>query len=286
MRHGILLINKPEGWTSHDVVAKVRSVLHEKSIGHLGTLDPAAHGLLVLFVGKKALKVIELFHTCEKEYEAEILFGKKSSTYDREGVIEDVPMKPGWNAPSEAKMLDVLRTRFTGVICQRPPAHSAVHICGERAYELVRENPDAEIDMPMREVSVSAIQLLSYTYPNAKIRIACGSGTYIRSIANDLGEFIHSGAYLTGLRRTQVGPWSLRAATTIEECTFGHIIPLKDILSPLPRYNLTDEEWSNAQHGKIIYCDRTDEPLIGWYEDLPVVLFEKAEGGVHPRKVL
>ncbi|HLC75869.1 MAG TPA: tRNA pseudouridine(55) synthase TruB [Candidatus Peribacterales bacterium] len=286
MRHGILLINKAEGWTSHDVVAKVRSLLHEKSIGHLGTLDPAAHGLLVLFVGKKALKTIELFHELSKEYEADILFGKRSSTYDREGVIEDVPEKPGFSIPPEAKMLEVLRTRFIGVIHQRPPAHSAVHICGERAYELARENPDIRIDMPEREVSVSSIQLLSYAYPHAKLRIACGSGTYIRSIANDLGEFLHAGAYLAGLRRTQIGPWLLRNAVTVENCSFANIIPLKDILSSFPRRDLTESEWLDVQHGKNIRCDVPSGPHIGWYEDLPVVIFEQCAEGAHPRKVL
>lgn len=286
MKHGILLIDKKEGWTSHDVVAKARSLLHEKSIGHLGTLDPAAHGLLVLFVGKKALKTIELFTELPKEYEADILFGKRSTTYDREGVIEDVPVKPGWNIPPEAKVLEALRTRFTGVLRQRPPAHSAIHINGERAYEIARENPDLRIDMPEREVLVSRIQLLSYAYPHAKIRVVCGSGTYIRSIANDLGEFLHTGAYLAGLRRTEVGSWSLKDATSIEDCSFHHIIPLKEVLSSFPRYDLTEAEWESVQFGKNVFCDVTAEPLIGWYEDLPVVIFEKIDGGVHPRKVL
>ncbi len=286
MRHGILLIDKPAGITSHDVVQSVRKTLGESSVGHLGTLDPAATGLLVLFVGKKALKTIELFQNVGKEYEAEIEFGKVSSTYDREGVIEDVPTKPGWEEPTEAKLLELLRSRFTGLIRQHPPKYSAVHLHGKRAYELARENPDLELDLPEREVMVSALQLLSYKYPNAKLRIACSTGTYIRSIAHDLGQMIRSGGYLTGLRRTKVGPWSLKDAKEKDTVAWGHVIPLKELLAEFPRHDLSDEEWKNIQHGKSIEVEVREEPLLGWYENLPVAILERDGKKAHPRKVL
>ncbi|HLD07504.1 MAG TPA: tRNA pseudouridine(55) synthase TruB [Candidatus Peribacterales bacterium] len=285
MRHGILLIDKPAGITSHDVVQKIRKLLGERDIGHLGTLDPAATGLLVLFVGKKALKVLELFQGAEKEYEAEILFGKVSTTYDRDGVIEESPKKAGWEEPSEAVLLKILREKFTGLINQRPPAHSALHLHGRRAYELMHENPDAIIDMPMRPVTISAIQLISYGYPHAKLRVACSSGTYIRSIAHDLGGFLRCGAYLEGLRRTRVGAWSLSDANTIEVAAWGQVIPLKEILSVFPRYDLSEEEWKDIEHGRSIAIDLTEEPLIAWFENLPVAIMERDERGAHPRKV-
>lgn len=285
MRHGILLINKPAGITSHDVVADIRRQFGEQSVGHLGTLDPAATGLLVLFVGKKALKTIELFQNVGKEYEAEILFGKVSSTYDREGVIEDAPAKAGWEPPTESALLELLRTKFLGLIRQRPPAHSAVHVLGRRAYELAREDPDAIIDLPEREVEVSAIQLISYGYPHAKLRIACSSGTYIRSIAHDIGQMVRSGAYLAGLRRTEVGPWNIRDAHTLKDAAWAHVIPLKEILAPFPRYLLSAGEWEDIGHGRSIAVEVTEEPLIAWREDLPVAILTKDGKGAHPRKV-
>lgn len=286
MRHGILLIDKPAGITSHDVVAEVRRQFGEQSVGHLGTLDPAATGLLVLFVGKKALKTIELFQNAGKEYEAEILFGKVSSTYDREGVIEDVAPKPGWEPPTDVKLLELLRTKFLGLIRQRPPRHCAVHVLGRRAYELAREDPDAVIDLPEREVEVTAIQLISYGYPHVKLRIACSSGTYIRSIAHDLGQLVRSGAYLAGLRRTEVGSWSIRDARTLKDVAWAHVIPLKEILTPFPRHFLSASEWKEIGHGRSITVEVTQEPLIAWFEDLPVAILAKDGGKAHPRKVL
>lgn len=285
MRHGILLINKSAGITSHDVVADIRRQFGERDVGHLGTLDPAATGLLALFVGRKALKAIELFQNVGKEYEADILFGKVSSTYDREGVIEDVAPKLGWEPPTEAKLLELLRAKFLGLIRQRPPKHSAVHVLGKRAYELARADPDAEINLPEREVEVTAIQLISYGYPHAKLRVACSSGTYIRSIAHDIGQLVRSGAYLAGLRRTGVGSWSVRDAHTLKDAAWAHVIPLKEILSAYPRHYLSAGEWKDIGHGRSISVEVTAEPLIAWWEDLPVAILAKDGKGAHPRKV-
>lgn len=286
MRHGLLLIDKPSGKTSHDVVQEIRTALHEPKIGHLGTLDPAATGLLVLFIGKKALKVIELFEGLSKEYEAAIRFGKVSSTYDGEGVIEDVPEKPGWSAPREKDLLDVLKTRLTGKIIQRPPAHSAVHVHGERAYEIIRKNPNADLKIPEREVEISDMQLISYGYPNAKLRISCSSGTYIRSIAHDLGQLLRCGGYLENLRRTRVGNWKLDDAHKLEDVAWGQVIPLKEIMTVFPRVDLDEKQWMDVQHGKIIDVDIKEEPLIAWYEELPVAILERKKEDAHPRKVL
>ena len=286
MRHGLLLIDKPSGKTSHDIVQEVRTALHEQKVGHLGTLDPAATGLLVLFVGKKALKTLELFEGASKEYEAAIRLGKVSSTYDGEGVIEDVPEKPGWSAPSEKDLLDVLKTRLTGKIMQRPPAHSAVHIHGKRAYEIIRKNPKADIEMPEREVEISNMQLISYGYPNAKLRITCSSGTYIRSVAHDLGQLLRCGAYLENLRRTSVGSWKLDDAHKLEDVAWGQVIPLKEIMTVFPRIDLDQKQFEDIGHGKVIDIQIEEEPLIAWFEELPVAILEGKGDGVKPRKVL
>ena len=154
--HGLVVVDKSAGMTSHDVVARVRNILPERAVGHLGTLDPAAAGLLVLAVGKKTLKVVELFENQEKTYEARIAFGAVSRTYDREGPLEHVPVKPGWKPPSAVKLREVLERHFLGTITQIPPAYSAIHIEGKRAYEVIRERPAAVFVLQPRTVRIAS----------------------------------------------------------------------------------------------------------------------------------
>ncbi|MBT3834766.1 tRNA pseudouridine(55) synthase TruB [Candidatus Peribacteria bacterium] len=284
MRHGILLIDKPEGPTSHDIVQMARKALGERAIGHIGTLDPAASGLLVLFVGKKALKTIELFKSLNKEYEARIAFGKISSTYDRDGHIEDFPQKKGWKIPADIELIKILNDKFTGLIRQVPPSHSAVHVLGKRAYEIMRKNPDAILDLNEREIRISKMQLVSYEYPHCMLKIGCSSGTYIRSIANDLGEVLKCGGYLEGLRRTRVGNWNIKDATD-ENIVWPNVIPLKEVLSGFPKIELNDEQFEDIKHGRLIDGKITEYPCIGWHGGLPVGILKMKEGKVHGRKV-
>ena len=289
MRHGFLLIDKPEGPTSHDIVQKVRRILHEPKIGHLGTLDPAAKGLLVLAVGAKALKVVELFKDAEKTYEARVQFGAVSKTYDREGPIEEIPPKKGWTEPTERELIKCLESHFLGDREQTPPLHSAIHIDGKRAYEIVRGNPDAPFLLPSRKVHIARIQLLSYAYPKACIRIDCSSGTYIRSLAHDLGELLRCGAYLENLRRTRVSAWKIEDAHPLEDVTWAKVIPLRDILSSFPHAELSAEEWGEVQHGRSIPLPHLRETTVAWFEELPVAILEcdvKTPEKAHPRKVL
>ena len=174
MRHGFLLIDKPIGPSSHDAVAQVRAVLKEQKIGHLGTLDPAAEGLLVLAVGAKALKVVELFSDLPKEYRAHIHFGATSTTYDREGVIERWSPVAGWHAPDEITIRSIIGSRFLGKIQQVPPAHSAVKIGGERAYRKARQGRG--VNIPPREVEITECIIERYAYPHLHLKVACGSG--------------------------------------------------------------------------------------------------------------
>jgi tRNA pseudouridine55 synthase len=285
MKHGVLLIDKPEGPTSHDIVQKARKALGERSIGHIGTLDPAASGLLVLFVGKKALKTIELFKDLEKEYDARIAFGKISSTYDRDGHIEDFPQKKGWRIPSENELMIILHDKFTGLISQVPPSHSAVHVLGKRAYAIMRDDPSAVLNLNEREISITKMQLVSYKYPNCMLRIGCSSGAYIRSIANDLGQVLKCGGYLEGLRRTKVGAWKVDDAQQ-DDISWGNVIPLKEILIDFPKINLTDEQFEDIKHGRLIDAKITEYPCIGWHDGLPIGILKMKEGKVHGRKVL
>ncbi len=284
MRHGFLLVDKPVGPTSHDVVATVRRVLSERSIGHLGTLDPAASGLMVLAVGAKALKAVELFVGLPKEYEADVRLGAVSTTYDRDGHIEPVALKPGVEQPEIEMVLRAIRERFLGKIRQRPPAHSAVHIDGERAYDRARRGE--EVVMPEREVIIEACDVVSYVYPDLRLRVRCGSGTYIRSLAHDLGTTLHTGGYLAGLRRTRLGDWAVEGALAPADARWTAVMPMKEVLQALPGIHLTDEQAADLRLGRDIAATVPEANTVAWHAELPIALLVPvASGRAHPRKV-
>lgn len=286
MRHGFLLIDKPRGPTSHGAVAMVRRALGERDVGHLGTLDPAASGLLVLAVGSKALKVIEFFSGLGKEYVADVKFGAVSSTYDSEGTIENVATKPGWTEPDKGHVQRAIDQRFTGKIEQVPPTHSAVHVAGVRAYDLARKG--IEVEMPKRTVEISECQVLSFTYPHLRLRVRVSSGTYIRSLANDLGDVLRCGGYLENLRRTSVGEWSVDAAVTPDAAKWTDVLPLKDVLAGFPRIDVTAEEAEHLRHGRKIKRE-ISAGTWAWFDGLPLAVLVPAKDGsqmAQPRKVL
>ncbi len=206
---GILLIDKPAGWTSFDVVAKVRGVLskeagHKVKVGHSGTLDPFATGLLVLLIGKYTKKSDE-FLKLNKTYEATLTLGKTSTTGDPEGGITPVNDRQ----PTHEEVISTLNT-FFGQITQTPPIFSAIKINGQRAYKLARAGKTPV--MEPRQVEIYDIMLLSYDYPELKIETKVSSGTYIRSLAVDIGEVLGVGAYLTELRRTKTAEYDVSSA--------------------------------------------------------------------------
>ncbi|PIR48721.1 tRNA pseudouridine(55) synthase TruB [Candidatus Peregrinibacteria bacterium CG10_big_fil_rev_8_21_14_0_10_55_24] len=286
MRHGFLLIAKPVGPTSHDCVAHVRTLLCERKIGHLGTLDPAAEGLLVLAVGAKALKVIELFADLSKEYTAQVCLGTESTTYDREGVLSVIPPKPGWQKPQKEDIERVIRDRFLGTIEQTPPAYSAIKVAGERAYRKMRQGRG--VDLPPRTVEITACDVLAYRYPDLTLRVACGSGTYIRSLAHDLGKLLRCGGYLSGLQRTKVGDWNIEDAVAPDRVAWGHVLPLKDVLVSCAKIELTQEQAEDIRHGRDIPVEVKPD-TIAWCDDLPIALLipsGEGNGMAHARKVL
>ncbi|ALM09967.1 MAG TPA: tRNA pseudouridine(55) synthase TruB [Candidatus Peribacter riflensis] len=286
MRHGFLLIDKPIGPSSHDAVAQVRAVLKEQKIGHLGTLDPAAEGLLVLAVGAKALKVVELFSDLPKEYRAHIHFGATSTTYDREGVIERWSPVAGWHAPDEITIRSIIGSRFLGKIQQVPPAHSAVKIGGERAYRKARQGRG--VNIPPREVEITECIIERYAYPHLHLKVACGSGTYIRSLAHDLGQVLQCGGYLEGLKRISVGEWSVEDAIKPGMAMWTKVIPLKDVLAAFPKLELTDAQAEDIKHGRSI-AHETAPDTIGWNEGLPIAVLIPCRDGTRQsraRKVL
>ncbi len=289
MRHGFLLIDKPRGPTSHDVVAIVRKSFGEGKIGHLGTLDPLADGLMVLAVGSKALKVVELFSKLSKTYRAELTLGATSTTYDAEGMITETTLKAGWLPPDDSSRIQALiDDRFLGKIQQVPPAFSAVHVGGERAYKKAMRGENVE--MKARETTVSECKVLEYAYPRLMLTVSCGSGTYIRSLAHDLGESMRCGAYLSALRRTRVGEWDVKNARTPGAAMWADVIPLKDIVLPFGGIEVDEAGFKELQFGRSIPGSVADASVtFAWYQGLPIAMLEqdrKREGMLKPRKVL
>jgi len=216
MTDGIILIDKPSHMTSFGVVARVRRQLtvaagHKVKVGHTGTLDPFATGLMILVVGKEC-KNAGNYSKLDKIYEATIRLGETSSTGDPEGEITPVSD----TEPTEAALLEALEG-FRGEIQQTPPIFSAIKINGQRAYKLARRGE--EIEMPVRTVTVHSLELIDYTYPELKIRTHVSSGTYIRTLAADIGQMLGTGAYCTQLRRTQISTWSVTDADTSYDLT-------------------------------------------------------------------
>ncbi len=212
MLNGIIAIDKPSGMSSFGVVARIRRVLSEEAgkkvkVGHTGTLDPFATGLMLLVTGTEC-KQAQKYSKLDKVYEATFVLGQRSSTGDPEGELEAVSDKQ----PPQAVIEAALQT-FVGKITQSPPQFSAIKIDGVRAYKLAREGK--EVEMPKREVTVYELELLSYDYPQVRVRASVSSGTYIRSLAVDLGELLKTGAYCSELRRTTVGEWDIAHAKTL-----------------------------------------------------------------------
>lgn len=213
-KDGVMLVDKPAGWTSFDVVAKIRGQIradyHAKGekptkrqlkVGHAGTLDPFATGLLIILLGDATKKADE-FLKLDKIYEATVRLGHTSSTGDPEGELTEVSS----TVPREEDVRNAL-SKLTGEIEQTPPAYSAIKVGGQRAYKLARAGK--EVDIPKRKVNIYSLELISYDYPKIRIRTHVSSGTYIRTLAQDIGEILGTGAYCSELRRTKIGDMSI-----------------------------------------------------------------------------
>ncbi|MFN8517336.1 MAG: tRNA pseudouridine(55) synthase TruB [Thermomicrobiales bacterium] len=208
--HGILVINKEEGWTSHDVVARVRRITGERKVGHTGTLDPAATGVLPVCLGA-ATKVIEYLQDEGKTYYAEVVLGVATDTDDLEGqIVAEVPV-PTLTEDD----LDRALEPFRGEIAQIPPMYAAIKIGGRKLYELARAGEI--IERAPRRVRIDTLAVLGWEPPVVRLLVDCGKGTYIRALARDLGEALGCGAYLQRLVRLRTGPFFLDQALTLEE---------------------------------------------------------------------
>jgi len=242
--NGFLIINKPKGITSFDVIRKVRKVLNIRKIGHAGTLDPMATGLLILAIGE-GTKLLEYLIKKEKTYEAEITFGYESETFDTEGKLTQISAKE-----IDLTEIQTALNNFTGKIQQIPPKYSALKIQGKKAYELAREGK--EIQMKAREVEIFNIEIFNYLYPQLSLKINCSTGTYIRSIAHDLGKKLEIGGYLSKLNRIKIGTYFLKDALDLKDVDATKILPLEWGIKNFEQVKISKTEKKLLQNGQQI----------------------------------
>lgn len=220
---GILVVDKPVGWSSMDVVRRVRSAAGWVKTGHAGSLDPLATGVVVCCVGA-ATRYVEKIMGMPKVYATQIDLSAFTETDDAEGARQDVDV----SEPPDEEMVRRVLPDFIGDIQQVPPRYSAVHVKGQRAYKMARRGQEVELEA--RTVHVESIDLLAYQFPRLALEIRCGRGTYVRSMARDLGRALGTGGFLAGLRRTAVGPYDL--ARAVDEKRLETPITQADLLAP------------------------------------------------------
>lgn len=249
---GVLVVDKPIGLTSHDVVQIIRRGTGIRRAGHTGTLDPRASGVLVILIGP-AVRLSEYVSASDKRYQATIRLGSSSDTYDSEGIITSAPTVPV-DQISEDYFDEVLQ-QFVGEIEQVPPPYSAVKVGGRKAYDMAREGE--EVDLAPRIINVYSLDILEWAPPEAVIDVYCSSGTYVRSLANDLGKKLGTGAHLVGLRRTKSGRFTLRDAVPLRRLQeafdagnwYRFLIPAAEALADWPMIELDADQVELIRHG-------------------------------------
>jgi len=247
--NGILIIDKPSDWTSHDVIAKLRVVLGIKRIGHGGTLDPMATGVLPIFIGR-ATRAAEFCENADKEYIAALRPGMVTDTQDITGNV----LRNSRVSVSTQEILDVI-PRFIGMQKQIPPMYSAIKIGGKKLYELARRG--VEVERPARDIFISDIELLDHSDNEVILRISCSKGTYIRTICHDIGEALGIGAAMSSLRRTVAGAFTLEMAHTLDEIIEAskkdgigkYVLPVDSLFNHFPPLTLSDENAGKCING-------------------------------------
>jgi tRNA pseudouridine55 synthase len=244
---GLLNIDKPVGMSSHDVVNRIRRLTGIRRVGHAGTLDPLATGVLLLCVGR-ATRLVEYLVGHDKVYEVVVRLGQTTNTYDAEGkVVVERPFTHLTIAQIEQAL-----TPFRGPIQQKPPMYSAIKKDGKPLYKLARAG--IEVDVPARDVTIHALEILEMDLPNVRLRVACSSGTYIRSLAHDLGEALGCGGHVIVLRRTFVGDFAVTDAVPLDALTTQnwdeYVMAGDTAVAYLPRLDLTVEQTEGLKNGQ------------------------------------
>lgn len=259
MTDGFINLNKPSGMTSHDAVNHVRRIFSTRKVGHAGTLDPAASGVLPIAVNR-ATKFIEYLADCDKSYRAEILFGVATDSGDLDGKI--ISRADDFFMPTIEELKASLKS-FVGEIEQTPPKFSAIKIHGRKAYDLARK--DIAFDMPSRRVKIYRLELVNLSNNTATIEIECGKGTYIRSLAIDLGERLNLPATLKNLTRLRVGDFDLNNALTLDDIkNIGAegLLPIEDCLKHLPCFELDERRVKAFLNGLPTNVTAPDEKFL------------------------
>ena len=279
MRNGIILIDKPQDWTSHDVVAKLRGILHERRIGHSGTLDPLATGLLVVFVGR-ATRAVEFAEADSKEYIAGLRLGLSTDTQDISGnVIAECSDLPDEGAVRRAV------NSFIGDIEQIPPMYSAIKIGGKKLYELARKGQSVE--RAPRKITVSSIEIIGREGGDYLLKIACSKGTYVRTLCNDIGASLGCGACMSNLRRISAGAFSVESAHSIDEventANEGQLVdimlPVDTLFSAWPELKVSESAAKRLKTGNIIKISAADGDYRVYSDSGEFLLVGKVENG-------
>lgn len=260
---GVLVVDKPTGLTSHDVVQTIRRGTGIRRAGHTGTLDPRASGVLVVLIGP-AVRLSEYVSASDKRYQATIRLGNTTPTYDSEGVVSEYTDIRNISEDTFSTLLE----KFTGEIEQVPPPYSAVKVKGRRAYDMARKGEPVELKSRM--INVYSLELLEWDPPEVVLDVFCSSGTYVRSLAHDLGTELGVGAYLTGLRRTKSGQFTLRDAIPLRQIQeaflagdwYRYLIPASDALGDWPALELDSDLVDKVRHGHRIPAEEGSPSMI------------------------
>lgn len=292
--HGFLNVNKPLALTSHDVVARIRRIYKRdtasRRVGHAGTLDPLATGVLVLCLGQATRLSDYVMHTT-KTYRATLQLGVTTTTYDAEGQTLTTTDASRITRPD----VEATLTQFLGDTLQTPPMHSAIKIGGRKLYDLARKG--IEVERPPRPIHIAQLNLIAWQLPHITIDVVCGAGTYIRSLAHDIGQALGVGAHLTALERRASGAFIIEDAIPLDELLqdpdwHRHIVPPRHALNHFPSLTLTTDQVQHIQHGRTIPrttdhpAPNADDLLMAYLPDDHLLAILRADADVwRPHKV-
>lgn len=270
--NGIIVINKPSDWTSHDVVAKLRGILHERRTGHGGTLDPMATGVLPVFVGR-ATRAVEFIENADKEYIAGIKLGCTTDTQDTTGNI----LTTCDYRITKEELLGVL-PEFTGDISQIPPMYSAIKQNGKKLYELARKG--IETERKPRNITIFELELLEFDGDEGKLRIVCSKGTYVRTLCHDIGKKLGCGAVMSSLVRTRVGEFRLENAVNLEDVTEDKLLAVDSVFGNLPECKVNAKQEKKCRNGCEFKLDIQDGRYRVYSEDGSFLMLGQVKDGV------
>ena len=275
--NGIVIVDKPQGWTSQDVVSKLRGALHTKRIGHGGTLDPMATGVLPVFVGR-ATRAVEFFEHAEKTYEAELLLGVLTDTEDTSGtVLETRPV-----SVTEAQLEKALE-RFRGQIQQVPPMYSALKVNGQKLYDLARKG--REVERQSRTITIYKLELLGFDGSKAKLLVHCSKGTYIRTLCKDIGLALGCGGCMATLRRVAAGSYTAQEAIPLSQLVESddpaqYLQPVDSMFTQYPAVTLTENQEKRCRNGGSFTFPGENGTFRAYSQAVEFLMLAKRENGI------